>query len=92
MFPTRSAELGTRVSAALAEPASELEAYFGAEYEARIAQAFEIEGRVSSLWMARVAAAVAVIDFAQLPEELVATHLRRDPEELVSSGSSFTMG
>jgi hypothetical protein len=84
-FPTAHLLLRAAVRSAVEEPDRALLDYFGEQFADRVATSFSIEGAVTSAQMTQVAAAIAVIQFAEIPQALVSNHLRERPESATSA-------
>jgi UDP-N-acetylmuramoylalanine-D-glutamate ligase len=80
-YPTSHNLLREKVRDAIRHPETTMKEYFGEDYVERIADAFDIKGPMSPSQKTRIAAALAVIIFAEIPDQLLAPHLQRYPME-----------
>ena len=81
-FPTSTDLLRDQVRRALRAPAETVREYFGENVEQRLRDSFAMEGLEDARKASRIAAALAVINFADLPDRVLSPRLRRRAEEL----------
>jgi hypothetical protein len=79
-YPTSGDLLRREVRKALSDPANIMAEYFGQDYQARVKTAFEITGDFDAAFASRVAAALAVIMYCEIPDVMLVPHLQRRPE------------
>jgi hypothetical protein len=54
--------------------------YFGENYESRVKDAFEITKEIDPALATRIAVALAVITYSEIPDTMLAPHLQRRQE------------
>lgn len=79
-FPTAHMPLRRAVRDALENLEYVVQDYFGENFRERLGSTFAIEGTISLEQLSQVAVAVAVIQFARIPQQLLVSYLRRRPE------------
>jgi len=91
-FPTASTLLLNAVRNAIDDPAAIFERYFGADYATRISQEFGSpvfsarSGQILPDTGTGLAAALAVIELCEIPDDLLLPYLRRNPEGEILNG------
>ena len=76
-YPTSSELLREQVRRAIAYPIGVMTEYFGENYEDRVKTAFEISGEIDAASDTRIAAALAVILYSEIPDSMLDPHLQR---------------
>ena len=79
-YPTSSDLLRRQVRRAIADPTDVMAEYFGENYEDRVKNAFELPGEIDPASATRIAAALAVILYSEIPDSMLDPHLQRRAE------------
>lgn len=79
-FPASSDLLRRAIRKAIADPTVVMSDYFGENHVDRVKSAFEITGEIDRASATRIAAALAIINFCDISDTLLPTHLQRREE------------
>jgi len=88
-YPTSSDLLREQVRRAIADPKAVMAEYFGENYEDLVKNSFEITGGIDRASATRIAAALAVILYSEIPDSMLDPHLQRRAE---AAGAVTTSG